>query len=263
MSSYRVQEKGIFDRAKDYVTQGRSAPFSYCEFWKNRGDQKLVDADQQFRTSRCPGVAIMKAVASRTKPGDNALAGPEKFQLWVQMLFDEFVRYSRAHDWTWSPGTTDSLPTLIDGTMTLSQCAAFAYSFMCLAVAPPPFGLGVPFREFVYETYLGTGKVVGGDSYGFISEHPRDGCLNLKPNVYTRIGSVHDENLNGVNFYLWSNHKVIKYKGLYYDPSYGCLYESIMAWSGPHDRAWFNEARKSKRTYRGKWGEDRWDEIKL
>ncbi len=94
---------------------------------------------------------------------------------------------------------------------------------MSLAITPPPFGLGISPDLFTYTIYNG-GEKLKGASPGFISFHPRDGCLNLMPNVYTRTGGVLDETLNGHTFYFWGNHKVIQYKDKFFDPTYGCQY---------------------------------------
>ncbi|MGH9584531.1 MAG: hypothetical protein ACRD4O_16530 [Bryobacteraceae bacterium] len=192
------------------------APFFYCSAWDYRtSDCTIQNGTNQFSASMLPGAKIMRELQRILTPSDTEA-------MRVEGLYRTFVEYSRRENWMWSPATACTTPKLLDSKTTAAECAAFAAGFMSLALTPAPFGLGADRRNFQMVTY--TGEKVSGKGAGFVSFHATPDCLGLAPNVYTKGGTKLDEVLFGRIFYLWANHKVVKYIDKYFDPTYGCQY---------------------------------------
>lgn len=110
--------------------------------------------------------------------------------------------------WNGSAGGTGGYP-LLDGPKVIGECAMFAKAFQILAYSPAPYGLGLNKNEMSLTSYSGPAKK------GFVSAHSADGVVKLRPNV------------QGQALYFWNNHKVILYRGVYYDVMYGVTYARL------------------------------------
>jgi hypothetical protein len=191
-------------------------PFSYGSAYQYKGvDYTIVNAESQYATMGLPGVAIIKAFKRIIRSTDT-------LAMKVEGLWMVFVEKSRDLDWKWYPTTACSVPDLLDAKKTQAECGTFAAGFLCLATTKAPFGLGIDPGTVTYVEYQG--EKAGDAKPGLIAFHPRNGCLGLLPNVYTPVGAVLDENLNGHCFYHWGNHKVVEYGDKVYDPTYGVQY---------------------------------------
>ncbi len=181
---------------------------------------EIVKKDTEFASSSQPGVQIMRKVQKLVRTTDTER---NKFEgLWMTL-----VEHSRAAGWTWAPQQSERGSRLIDGVLTAVECAGFAGGLFLLAVAPPPFGLGMAKDDSgqngVAPPHTFSDKT-SGSNLGFVSAHPRGGVLNLMPNVHTPLDAPLDEGIRGTSFYLWSNHKTTLFDGRWFDPSYGVQY---------------------------------------
>ncbi|MES2259282.1 MAG: hypothetical protein V4724_12215 [Pseudomonadota bacterium] len=187
------------------------------------GSYAIDDAAGQFKSLQIPGVQIMRKHAQLARSGDTLA---QKFEL----LFMVLVEQSRALDWRWLPQQGCTSPRLIDGELKAAECAAFASALNAMAKAPAPFGIGVPGGDgsgatVKEETYRG--RVVENKGLGFVSFHPRAGVLGLMSNMYTKIDVALPGNLRGGSFYMWSNHKVVRFNNTLFDPTYGKQYAAL------------------------------------
>ena len=158
---------------------------------------EIVDKDTQFRTSTQPGVQIMKKLQPLLRSGDSER---NKFEaLWIT-----FVEHSRSAGWSWAPQQSERGSRLIDGALRAVECAGFAGGLFLLAVAPPPFGLGMAKDDTgvkgVAPQHTYKPQPIGGTNLGFVSAHPRAGVLNLMPNVCRPLDAPADERLRGTGF---------------------------------------------------------------
>jgi hypothetical protein len=182
---------------------------------------EIPNKDTEFAQSALPGAQIMRKVQKLVRDSDSE-------RLKFEGLWMTYVEYTRSANWTWAPQQSERGSRLIDGAMTAVECAGFAGGLFLLAVAPPPFGLGMAKddagRAGVAPPHTYKPAQVEGINLGFVSAHPRGGVLNLMPNVHTPLDAPLDEGIRGTAFYLWSNHKTTLYDGRYFDPSYGVQY---------------------------------------
>lgn len=169
-----------------------------------------------YATSNLNGVKIMKALRKRV-PTVDGLSERDK----LTELYTTFTAEARALGWTWAPGNGSSYG-LIDNQTMSSQCKSIAGGMFYLAVAPPPFGLGMPWDK---SWANGVWEYRHKPKNGFVSEHPADGVLNLTSNVYTADHTRASEDIHGKRLFYWDNHWVVRYKELIYDPSYGKEYD--------------------------------------
>ncbi len=77
----------------------------------------------------------------------------------------------------------------------------------------------------VEETYAGI--EVGSKKAGFVAFHLSSGVLGLMPNVYTKLGQLLPGSMRGRSFYVWGNHKVVRFNRTVFDPTYGQQYANI------------------------------------
>jgi len=77
----------------------------------------------------------------------------------------------------------------------------------------------------VEETYAGI--EVGSKKAGFVAFHLSSGVLGLMPNVYTKLGQLLPGSMRGRSFYVWGNHKVVRFNRTVFDPTYGQQYAHI------------------------------------
>jgi hypothetical protein len=136
-------------------------------------------------------------------------------------LFPAFCDFFHGQDnWTWVGKTlTPSAPMILDGEAKTGQCLALASALRLLAMTRKPFGLGIPDVDLGRFT-KSDGLYYGRYQQGFLSEHPIGGILNLLPNVYEPLNALPKPASRLAPLYLWENHKVLKYNGKFYDPSY-------------------------------------------
>ena len=124
-------------------------------------------------------------------------------------LFNTFVTFIHhpGNGYTWDGRIKGgSAYKLLDGDVKSSECATFANAFMMLVWAPKPFGLQLPKGEVELQSYSGISKL------GFVSTHPVGGVMGLQSNVA------------GGLYYVWDNHKVVKYQNRLYDVMYNTSY---------------------------------------
>jgi hypothetical protein len=138
-------------------------------------------------------------------------------------LFTSFCAYFHiAGNWTWDPGrnSADSWEVL-DGVKKKGQCRYLAAALNALAQIGTPYGLGL--KSTVVPDVITYDGLYG---EGFVSEHPVDGILGLRPNIFKpsrfRPRSPY---LGMANLYLWGDHKVQPYGGRLYDACYRKIYE--------------------------------------
>lgn len=163
----------------------------------------IPDKDNDYGKSNLNGVKIMKALRHRVA-GVDRMSDGEK----LKELYTTFAVEARNLGWTWAPGNGSSYG-LIDNQTTQSQCKSFAGGMFYLAVAPPPFGLGLPWDKGWQN---GVAEYRHKPKNGFVSEHPADGVLNLPPNVYTATHTRASEDVHGKHLFYWDNHWVVRYK---------------------------------------------------
>ncbi|HTZ89424.1 MAG TPA: hypothetical protein VMA71_03735 [Alloacidobacterium sp.] len=178
-----------------------------------------------------PGGQIM----SRTKDSD------------VHSLFNEFCRYFRlGNHWLWTgAAVTPAGAAILDGVAVTGQCLALARAFRCLATTRKPYGLAMPESQVLDP--FGPGRYEGRYQHGFISRH--QGIL--PGNVLGLASNILQPPLNRDTFqpltgpplhsqlseyYFWGDHKTVPYEGLYYDPSYGRIWESLEQMAAYHLR---------------------------
>lgn len=184
------------------------------------GSYAIDDPAGQFQRLSIPGIKIMRRHARLVRASDTLA---QKFEL----LFKVLVEESRVEDWTWVPGRGCTSPKLIDGELTGAECAAFASALNAMALAPHPFGIGVPGGDgsaltVKEETYKG--NIVEKEGMGFVSFHSRAGVLGLLPNMHTEVDVNLPGHLRGGSFYMWGNHKVVRFNDTLFDPTYGKQY---------------------------------------
>lgn len=191
---------------------------SYCDIWDRRSALTPIDNRGDFKTSALPGAAIMRSVQAFVKPEDSEA-------MKVEALFQKYVVYLHMQSgWTWGPGGACRSPLFLDTKGPLAkECGAYAAGMAGLMITPEPFGLGIAATQVSVEEYspfLGTERV------GFVSRHPSIGVLGLLPNIYR--AELNDAKLGeNTGFYRWRNHKVVRYGGKLFDPTYGCQYEQL------------------------------------
>lgn len=128
-------------------------------------------------------------------------------------LFHEYTRYGRSNGWTWNPDLKGAHKgKLLDGTMSAGECAMFAGNLQLLAALPRPYGLGLsPAPEY----WPFSGKF----NAGFVCTHDMTAIISpLQSNLRTRT-----QVQQPLALYMWVNHKVLRYAGNIYDPSYGTI----------------------------------------
>ena len=204
------------------------APFKYkyvMDYGNHLGTGKytISDAEGDFAKSQLPGARIKRSLNEVTRKGDKPRQS-------IELLFMVFTEQSRRFDWGWLPATACRSAKLLDGEITGAECAAFATGMYCLARAPHPFGLGVSDGDGTgnsvkIETY--TGEKLAGAGPGFVSFHPSNGVLGLLPNVHTQVGAMLPGRFRNRSFYMWKDHKVVRYENHLFDPTYGCQYEAL------------------------------------
>jgi hypothetical protein len=189
---------------------------NYMAMWQTQEFVVPTDAATAFRDSTLPGVKIMKRLAKLSHPHDDIAVK-------VQLLFRCFVEYSREEaNWTWVGAGSCGTATVLDNNTQSVECQAFAVGLRALMIFPAPFGLGINKDECAVKVLV---KKLGVWDCGFISRHPIDGVLGLRPNI--RTPDHIDGTLFPGGYYLWDNHKVVLYKGIYYDPAYGRQYADM------------------------------------
>ncbi len=178
----------------------------------------IANKESDYASSTLNGVKIMKALRKRV-PAVDQMSEERK----LEELYTTFAAEARTLGWTWAPGNGSSYG-LIDNQTTSSQCKSFAGGMFYLAVAPPPFGLGMPWDK---SWANGVTEYRHKPKNGFVSEHPSDGVLNLAPNVYMAEHTKAAEDIHGKHLYYWDNHWVVRYKEKIYDPTYGKEYAQL------------------------------------
>lgn len=112
--------------------------------------------------------------------------------------------------WTWNallPGEWEANGCqLLDGVRDEGECAMPAQALFVLLTYPNPYGFNQAADNFEIRQYHGA------RNNGFIAAHANT-PFNLAPNNYGADGVAR-------NYYIWSNHKTLRYNGRYYDPSY-------------------------------------------
>lgn len=169
----------------------------------------MADVYKALHEGRAPNLAPPAA------PGMTIIANIVGVHDFVS-LFTSFCNYYHTPgNWTWNGGAgTPSSQSILDGDAKTGQCVALARALRMLAEAAPPYGLGLagvgdPFVQ---------GRYTGQAAQGFISTHPANpGVLGLRANIFT-AGDIRIT--PRAQFYSWDDHKVVPYNGLFYDPSY-------------------------------------------
>jgi hypothetical protein len=186
----------------------------YCTYWSFQNfTTKIDDAERAFATSQLPGAKIMKMMNQNARSGDDEATK-------VELLFRAFVEYSRDQaNWRWLGATPCGTPKVLDNNNAQLECQGFVIGLRALMIYPPPFGLGISPTNCSVETH---NPKLGSESCGFVARHPRDGAIGLAPNIDSPAEI--DDTLFPGGFYLWANHKVLKYGGKLFDPSYGRQY---------------------------------------
>jgi hypothetical protein len=158
----------------------------------------------------------------------------------------EFYDQLVAFKWKWTPsrscGDTAKAASILDGEMYHAECQVAANAFLLLLTLAPPYGFGATAK---LKTYTGEKTLIGVESQskpsapntkraantneGFYSYHPAAGVHGLKPNVFdVATGKM-------AALYAWTDHKVVKVGGRYYDvcynASYGTLNEMALAFT--------------------------------
>lgn len=129
-------------------------------------------------------------------------------------LFAAFTSHGRKSAWVWNPGIVGARKgDLLDGTVSAGECALFAANLRLLAIAPPPYGLGLDAKDIEYWAFYGK------HAQGFVARH--DHATIMSP----VLANVRRPDLvqSPTRYYLWPNHKVLVHKGRVYDPSYGTV----------------------------------------
>ena len=180
---------------------------------------KVSNPDSDYANSTLAGVGIVKKLR-KTFPDLDRLNPAEQ----LEALYMIFTEQTRALGWTWNPGFGNPPYGLIDNQSTSAECKAFAGGMFYLAVAPPPFGLGLPVDK---SGAAGVALRQYSEKNGFVSSHPRDGVLNLDPNVFTPEHTGAAEDIKNQTLYYWANHWVVVWRDKIYDPTYGCQYAQI------------------------------------
>lgn len=176
--------------------------------------QKIANVMQN---SRDPASEIKKLAlddpAWRATPGGKIINSLSSAKKNFPGLFDAFVAYAPTAGWAWDPDITGAHKgALLDGARSSGECALFAANLKLLAEAPPPYGLGLVNKiDWIYYS--------GENSTGFVAYHAGPNIIGgLPSNVVTPTDIQKSSDL-----YFWSNHKVLGYDGVVYDPSYGTI----------------------------------------
>lgn len=116
------------------------------------------------------------------------------------------------HDlWTWNPFIPGEWEghgcRVADGDINAGECAMLAQALFVLLTYPNPYGFNEDAGNFEVRQYHGA------NNHGFIVRH-QNAPFHLDANIYNVGG-------HRVDYYLWSNHKTLRYNGRFYDPSYG------------------------------------------
>jgi hypothetical protein len=153
-------------------------------------------------------------------------------------LFDIFTEYMETEvKWHWNGSLSYSstkVLEVLDGTCKEGECKIFAAALLALWNFPSPFGLAMPGGSIV--------EYKPKDDKEFFAYHPVEGIYGARPNVlklsttkenFLLIPSkLNSSGWSTVKDYfqplrMWSDHKVIEYKNIFYDPSYKKKYNSI------------------------------------
>jgi hypothetical protein len=141
-------------------------------------------------------------------------------------LFTAFCNYFHTPgNWTWTgAAVTPSGGAILDGDAKIGQCAALARALRLLAVAAPPFGLGL-LPATVGDPGV-AGKYTGQHGHGFVSNHPGNpGVLGLRANVFDPNQPIAFG--PRTPFYSWEDHKTVPHLGQFYDPSYNHIWANL------------------------------------
>lgn len=154
-------------------------------------------------------------------------------------LFTSFCQYFGANNrWTWTGGAvTPSGAAILDGAAVTGQCLALARALRLLITMRKPYGLG--YSENQVGDPHGPGQYQGRYGQGFISSHGgvhATTVLGLRSNVFD-TSHADIQQCNRLPLYSWGNHKVVPYKGRYYDPSYHKIYRKLSEMASYHVRA--------------------------
>jgi hypothetical protein len=154
-----------------------------------------------------PGLQIMRSVGN---------AGT------FERLFTAFCQYGHDARWNWcDPRLNESSNGigLLDGSATYGECGVFVDALLLLATLPAPLGLGL--------SADGLEKIEhkGQFNDGFVVNETKIKQFNIcvRCNVNSVINVYKPANKETA-LTLWGNHKVIKYDGCLWDPSYGAKY---------------------------------------
>lgn len=171
--------------------------------------------ESDFQKSTCSGARIMRKFWETVgkKPATEA----ELFEI----LFMVLTEHSRILGWEWYPGASAVGYVFLDDKKTAAECRAFAGGLQYLAVAPKPFGLGMKLDD---SGVNGIWLVNHCPEKGFLAVHPSNGVCKLQANIFPNPNAVVEPLLHNRRLYYWANHKVVLYKGFYYDPAYGVMY---------------------------------------
>lgn len=137
-------------------------------------------------------------------------------------LFIAFCEYGHKAQWTWcdpriNQGSNGCL--LLDGSVKSGECGVFVDALLLLATLPAPFGLGLggdTLEKIVHKGQFNDGFVVNEAKIQQFS-------LCVRCNVNSVI-NVYKPATKETTLTLWGNHKVIKFDGCLWDPSYGAKY---------------------------------------
>ena len=159
----------------------------------------------------------------------------------MTQITDAFYKELVNFEWIWTPSNKESknefAAKMLDGKMTHAQCALPVKAFIMLLTTKAPHGFGLQGGDVKLATYKGMEACIGANNgtpessvaiveapcntRGFYSAHPETGVHGLKPNI------LDPKSQKTINLYGWENHKVVEYKGRYWDVCYNKSYTTL------------------------------------
>ncbi len=202
--------------------------------------------ENQWKSNLADGAAL-KPSDVLSVPGGKIMKRTQGVE--VEQLFEAFCdHFHTTGNWTWTGGrVTPAAAAILDGDdgAKVGQCQALAAALRFLATARKPYGLDIGSTR-LGSFGKGDGLYTGRYQAGFFSEHPVGGILGLLPNVYEPLDRLPTPTSRLAPLYGWENHKVLKYGGRYYDPSYRKQYTQLSDMAAYHLRATTNFADTTK-----------------
>jgi hypothetical protein len=201
--------------------------------WQPHKVEMMRKVQANFIAKYPAGQVTVDELQWRSTPGGQVM------QLWEQQNgqdLEDLLRlfcqvFQGPGAWTWSGGNVTPEPEKIldgDADAKLGQCEALANAFRLLATCGERATCGEDLGLELSEAEVERPEQYSGENReGFIADHPIDGILNLQPNVYMPCEGLPGPRSPLAPLYRWANHKVVKYRSKWYDPSYAKIWNQI------------------------------------